>query len=46
MHQVRSYHFFIVEIIVKIDADVKIENYYDHNGEQLSFDKEGHRVII
>ena len=24
----------------KIDTDVKIENYYHHDGEQLGFDKE------
>ena len=33
--QVRSYHSFIVEICWKceFDKDVKIENYYNHDGE-------------
>ena len=41
----RCYNFFIVEIIVercKFDTDctdVKIENYYHHDGEQLLFNK-------
>ena len=34
----RGYHYFIVEIIVEsVSTDVKLENYYDHEGEQLGF---------
>ena len=39
IHQVRCYHFFIVESCWKcqFDTDVKIENYNHHDGEQLLF---------
>ena len=45
-HQVRCYHFFIVEIIAKsvnlIQMSNRIENDYQHDGEQLGFYKKVH----
>ena len=42
IHQMRSYYFFIIEIVVESANLIqmsKIENYYHHDGEQLLFSK-------
>ena len=42
----RCHHFILVEIIVEsvnlIDTDVKVINYYHHDGEQLGFVRNAH----
>ena len=38
----RCYHFFIVEIIVEFDTDVKILIYCHHDGEQVGFYEKVH----
>ena len=42
IHQMKSYYFFIIEIVVESANLIqmsKIENYYPHDGEQLLFSK-------